>query len=130
MGVDDEFVGVNDTNLHANEEKLYVKPENVGVNDTSLHVKSQNMGVNDTTLHAKSQNMYVNEESLHVKSLSQMILNIIKKNPETTYQTLIQELDVSRETIRKTIKKLKNNGVIKRIGSDKTGHWDIISPKI
>lgn len=130
MGVDDEFVGVNDTNLHANEEKLYVKPENVGVNDTSLHVKSQNMGVNDTTLHAKSQNMYVNKESLHVKSLSQMILNIIKKNPETTYQTLIQELDVSRETIRKTIKKLKNNGVIKRIGSDKNGHWDIISPKI
>ncbi len=86
------------------------------------------MGVNDTILHAKLQNVGIKEENLHVKSLSQIILNIIKKNPETTYQTLIQELNVSRETIRKTIKELKNNGVIKRIGSDKNGHWEIITP--
>lgn len=121
-------VVVNDKKLHANEEELYAKPENVGLNDKSLHVKSKNMGVNDTILHAKLQNVGIKEENLHVKSLSQIILNIIKKNPETTYQTLIQELNVSRETIRKTIKELKNNGVIKRIGSDKNGHWEIITP--
>ena len=40
---------------------------------------------------------------------------------------LAKALNVTRRTIARDIEKLKNEAVIKRIGSDKSGYWEIIS---
>jgi len=32
---------------------------------------------------------------------------------------------ISRKTVAERIKSLKEKGIIKRIGNNKTGHWDI-----
>ena len=56
----------------------------------------------------------------------QKLLDLISAKPEYTYKTLSDELSVSRKTISITIKSLKEKGIIRRIGSDTKGYWEII----
>jgi predicted HTH transcriptional regulator len=52
-------------------------------------------------------------------------VNLIKINPKITLDELALKLNKSRRTITRNIKKLQNNGIIFRIGSDKTGFWQV-----
>lgn len=71
----------------------------------------------------KNINLPVN---LPVKSeLDNAILRLLTTNPKTTYTDLSTQLNVTKETIRVHIKKLQENGLITRIGSDKNGYWSI-----
>lgn len=54
------------------------------------------------------------------------LLNVVKVNPAADYQMLSQVLGVSVATIKRNIKKLKQQSRICRIGSKKTGHWDVL----
>ncbi len=47
----------------------------------------------------------------------------MKQNPIITQNNLMQITGLSRRGVEWQIKKLKGNGEIKRIGSDKGGHW-------
>lgn len=54
------------------------------------------------------------------------LLNAIKANPTADYQTLADALGVSEATIKRQIQKLKQQNRILRIGSKKTGHWQVL----
>ncbi len=54
------------------------------------------------------------------------LLNALKTKPKTDYATLAKNLDVSPATVKRNIQKLKNIGAVKRIGSEKTGYWEVI----
>ena len=54
------------------------------------------------------------------------IIVLLKSNNKTTYDELAQTLDVDRTTIMRNIAKLKEKGVLKRIGEDKNGYWMVI----
>jgi len=54
------------------------------------------------------------------------ILWLIKDNPEISANELAYIVNRSSRTIERTIVKLKKEGRIKRIGSDKGGHWKVI----
>lgn len=56
----------------------------------------------------------------------QMILSLIKENKEITQNEMIDKLGVGRTTITNNLKKLKENGYIDRVGSNKTGSWRIL----
>lgn len=53
------------------------------------------------------------------------IVNLIKAEPGITLDELAFRLNKSRRTITRYIKKLQDEGVISRTGSDKTGFWRI-----
>jgi len=53
------------------------------------------------------------------------IVKSIKANPKITLDDLAQRLNKSRRTITRYIKKLQDEGVISRIGSDKSGYWQV-----
>lgn len=53
------------------------------------------------------------------------LVAIIKERPDYTYDEYANVLGVGRATVARHIKKL-NGTVIKRIGSDKSGHWEFI----
>ena len=58
---------------------------------------------------------------------TQKILELIKSNPKITRRELAQKIeDITEDGIKYNINKLKKEGRIKRIGSDKGGHWEII----
>ena len=53
------------------------------------------------------------------------IIKLIQSNRKITIAELAKSIKVSEVSIYKNIKKLKNYGIIERIGSDKTGFWRV-----
>ncbi|MDR2970511.1 MAG: Fic family protein, partial [Bacteroidales bacterium] len=53
------------------------------------------------------------------------VLEMIKANPHISYDKLVEKTGRSRATIKRMIKRLKLEGFISRIGSDKTGYWKV-----
>ncbi|MEI7526298.1 MAG: Fic family protein [Mariniphaga sp.] len=56
-------------------------------------------------------------------------VNLIKGNPKITINELALKLNKSRRTVTRVIKKLQEEGIISRIGSDKTGYWEVKNEK-
>ncbi|MDD7589275.1 winged helix-turn-helix domain-containing protein [Bullifex porci] len=56
----------------------------------------------------------------------QKILKSIKNNPFITQDELSKVIGLSRKSIIQNMKKMKNNGLIKRVGAAKNGHWRIL----
>jgi ATP-dependent DNA helicase RecG len=56
------------------------------------------------------------------------ILEAIRNNPKITTKILSQQLNIARMTLHRDLEKLKNEGIIKRIGSDKGGYWQVLKP--
>ena len=54
------------------------------------------------------------------------ILILINQNNQISAKQLAKLLSVSNRTIERDIEKLKDIGRLKRIGNEKTGHWEII----
>jgi predicted HTH transcriptional regulator len=71
-------------------------------------------------------------DTLTLSKLSEtakIILNEISKNPNVTIKELMQTTQLSRRGIEYNLKKLKDNKIIKRIGSDRSGYWIILKQK-
>jgi ATP-dependent DNA helicase RecG len=51
---------------------------------------------------------------------------LLKENPVVNSSTLALELNRTRKTVTRALKELKDAGFIKRIGSDKTGYWEVL----
>lgn len=60
------------------------------------------------------------EKNLH------SIYNIIKGNPSATYSDIANQLNKPIATVKRNLQKLKEFGIIKREGADKTGRWIIL----
>lgn len=57
------------------------------------------------------------------------ILRLIKENPQISKKELSETIGISTTAIDKNIAKLKKEGLLKRIGPDKGGHWEIVNVK-
>lgn len=57
---------------------------------------------------------------------SQKILELITGNPSITAKQLAVELGISKRAIKKHLHSLKAKNLIRRIGLDKGGHWEIV----
>lgn len=55
------------------------------------------------------------------------IISILKKNPYCTIKDLSESLEINHSTVERNIKKLRENGIIERIGARKDGHWIVQS---
>ena len=53
------------------------------------------------------------------------IFSLIRENPHINYDKLAEKTGRSRATVKRIIQQLKKEKYIKRIGSDKTGHWKV-----
>jgi excisionase family DNA binding protein len=55
------------------------------------------------------------------------ILCVLSETPKATYDEMAKRLNIPRRTVARLIKDLRVQGAIVRIGSDKTGYWEVIS---
>ena len=74
----------------------------------------------------QSMNDTANDECDTVNDTAKRLIALIKAHPEYTYDEYAKALNIGRATVARHIKKL-NGTVIKRIGSDKDGHWELIT---
>ena len=56
----------------------------------------------------------------------QKIIQLIAANPKISKREMSNKIEISSTAIDKNIKSLKDKKIIKRIGSDRSGHWEII----
>ena len=54
------------------------------------------------------------------------LLNLIRETPNADYVSLAHSLQVSEASVKRYIQKLKQQNRLRRVGSKKTGHWEII----
>ena len=55
----------------------------------------------------------------------QKIITILKENPHITTQQMAEQIGISDKTVKRALSELKGAGLIERVGSNKTGHWDV-----
>ena len=63
------------------------------------------------------------------KTTDSTLKEIVEKNPSVTIESLATLLGITRDGVNKAIRRLKAAGVIRRVGPDKGGHWEIVKPQ-
>jgi ATP-dependent DNA helicase RecG len=53
------------------------------------------------------------------------ILCLMLEKPENTLDSIANTLGVTRRTVEKQVKKLKEVGIVSRVGSNKSGSWKV-----
>lgn len=56
----------------------------------------------------------------------QKIIALIRQNPGITRQELAMELGLTDSGIKYHLKKMQDKGLLRRVGPDKGGHWEVI----
>ncbi|MCD7885623.1 MAG: winged helix-turn-helix transcriptional regulator [Lachnospiraceae bacterium] len=54
------------------------------------------------------------------------LLKLLAEEPTCTTSNIAEKLGVSRVTITKRLRNLKDKGIIIRVGSDRKGYWEIM----
>ena len=86
----------------------------------NVPVKADNVRAN---VPVKADNVLVN---VPVKRKDE-IIKMLLVNPRLTAEKLAGVFSVTAKTISRDFTSLKSEGKVKRVGSDKTGHWEVIS---
>ena len=90
--------------------------------------KQIDMDLQRTTEENSGQPMETEQESSLKSSLksSQKILELISASPNITISEIADRLGMTTRGVDKNIKRLKEQGIIRRVGPDKGGHWEVI----
>jgi ATP-dependent DNA helicase RecG len=64
-----------------------------------------------------------------LSDLQMHILEILLENPKASYEMVVTRLGKAPSTIMRNIQKMKENKILQRVGSKKTGYWQIIPPR-
>ena len=85
--------------------------------------------ISSTNVPVKTGNVPVSNKNVPVKvpvTRRAQIITKLSSNPSLTSGDLAVMFSVSEKTIKRDFAALKNDGKIRRVGSDKKGHWEII----
>ena len=58
------------------------------------------------------------------ENIQKLILEVIKNNPKATRNEIANKLNSTSHTIKYQLNKMKKAGIIKHIGSTKSGYWE------
>ncbi len=61
-----------------------------------------------------------------LKGTQKIIVDIISDNPNVTIPEIAERLKLNPRGIAKHFKILQEKGLIRRVGPDKGGHWEVI----
>jgi ATP-dependent DNA helicase RecG len=66
------------------------------------------------------------EKELMSPDLNAAILDMIRQDGAVTTEIIALSLNISKRTVLRHLEDLKEQGVVRRIGSNKGGHWDFV----
>jgi predicted HTH transcriptional regulator len=94
----------------------------VGLENEPVEQESEPAGLKNEPVETK--NGTVEEE---LSPLQVQILNLIRSNSKITYDEMAEGAGKGRSIIRRHVKTLREKKVIRRVGSDRHGHWEFFS---
>lgn len=75
----------------------------------------------------ETQNVPLNDPRNVPLKRAEQIIRLMQGDKNITIDRLSQHCNVSSKTIKRDIAQLKKEGKLKRIGSFKSGHWEIVT---
>ena len=87
--------------------------------------KNKNGIANDTE--NGTENILENDTVNNRMDNEKKLLFAIIEHPNYTYEQYAELLHISRRTIARMLKNLHENGIIRRVGPDKGGHWEVVA---
>lgn len=79
----------------------------------------------EPTGETRGETMEKGSEKSSEKS-SEKIIDIIKQSPKISAKEISIVLGISSRGVEKQIKNLREQGILRRIGPDKGGHWEVV----
>ena len=79
---------------------------------------------NNSTKELVGKNIIENQDT--TQKTSQKIVELIQNNNEISTQEMANIIGIDRRNIARQIKNLQAKGIIRRVGPDKGGHWEVI----
>ena len=64
--------------------------------------------------------------TVKVTANQKKIMQAIKKNPYITQEELSDKVGIAVKNIKENMKKLQGQNLIRRVGADKNGHWEVV----
>ncbi len=102
-----------------NQLTLFEKQVPYDTTEMSLSWQKQDEGTNDGI------NEGINEGLNDADALDQQILVLLTQQPTLTVVALASRLGKSQSTLERNIRQLKKLGKLKRVGSNKSGYWEV-----
>lgn len=75
------------------------------------------------------QNVNPFSTSSVINTIQKNIIEVVTKEPRTTQEAIASKLNVSKRTIIRHMNILENLKLIKRVGDNRTGHWEILKER-
>ena len=108
----------NQVLIFCNAAGVEIKYENA---DTDFKIEFSRIDRNKSPLSGQ-ENGQIND---HISDLEQAVLSYLREEPGMTNAELIVKTGKSQRTITRALASLKGKGLINRIGSNKTGYWNV-----
>lgn len=103
-------------------KRMFSSCREYGIREPELLEIGDNFRVN---LYRPSYNQVHQSSPKNVNSTQQKILDMITENPKITQKAMAEELEVTSRAIKKNIKELSEREILKRVGSARSGYWQI-----
>lgn len=126
--------GLIPSRIFAGDKEEYIKAlvetretENLDIFRRFMTKIMERQLANDIAMFEKS----IGEDSVDEgnMSIADSIVALIKENPRHSARSLGESIGISNKSVEKQLARLKSQGVIRRIGPDKGGFWEIVTEK-
>lgn len=93
---------------------------------TIFHLSEPLPVYNKLTIGKGGMKKWYEKSGMKITDRQIQLLDVIKKSPMISIKDMADNLKINVSAVQKHVEKLKSKGLLKRIGSDKGGHWEII----
>jgi predicted HTH transcriptional regulator len=76
---------------------------------------------------ACERDLRIIKDTVRFSKNEELMIDLFRKNLVITVEELSEKLKINLRNAKKNFAKLKEKGIIKRVGPDKNGHWEIIN---
>ena len=87
---------------------------------------SEKVNVNDERVDINVTENVTDASQKTSQKTSQKIIDLIKEDPYISTSKMAEIIGVDKRNIARNIKKLQEQGVVRRVGPDKGGFWEVI----
>jgi ATP-dependent DNA helicase RecG len=100
---------------------------NVPLNELNVSLNESNVPINESNVSLNESNVPINvSNNVPINKTSLQVLSIMMDDPKSSIDSIAQKIGRTRKTVQRIVSVLKESGHIKRIGSRKAGHWEVI----
>lgn len=71
----------------------------------------------------------IDDKNCKITKNQQIIIDLIAQNPYIVREQIAKKIGISVTSVSNNLKKLSEKCIIKRVGSDKNGYWQILDKK-